>query len=62
MRSVPRKPPIAVAALVLAGVVAPLLLYWIVFGAIPTVLPDGAKELLGKGTSATALVDVRDPD
>ena len=53
-----RKTAIIVSALILAGTGIPMLLYWGLFGGIPTVIPLDAKRLLGEGDTA-ALVDVR---
>ncbi len=50
-----------VAMMVVAGGAAPVLLYWLLFGWIPTVTPDEAKRMLREPKSAAALVDVRDP-
>jgi thiosulfate sulfurtransferase len=53
---------LAVASLVLVGSAAPAVIYWLVFGRIPTVLPEGAKQLLRNDPAATVLVDVRPPE
>ena len=50
-----------VAILVLVGTGLPLILYWLFFGGIPTVLPDEAKRMLSENAAAV-LVDVRTPE
>ena len=62
MLSSSRKTTIVVAILVLVGTGLPLILYWLLFGGIPTVLPDEAKRMLDQSNVATALVDVRSPE
>jgi rhodanese-related sulfurtransferase len=57
----PRKTSVLVAALVLVGSGLPLVLYGILFGRIPTVMPQAAKTLLHDPNSAAALVAVRPP-
>ena len=48
-----------VAVLVLVGTGLPLVLYWLFFGVVPTVVPDEAKRLLRENADSTVLVDVR---
>ncbi len=50
---------IVVVALVLAGTGTPLALYGLLFGSLPTVVPQAAKRLLGEERAAAVLVDVR---
>ena len=49
-----------VTGIVLLAVAAPLVLYWLLFGHVPTVTPQRAKELLRQ--QGAALVDVRRPE
>lgn len=49
------------AAIVVAGGVTPVLLYWLLFGRIATVTPQEAKAMLRAPEDAAALVDVRSP-
>ncbi len=55
MLSSSRKTTVVVAGLVLVGVTAPLVLYGILFGSLPTVLPPEAKRLLGTGATTTVV-------
>jgi rhodanese-related sulfurtransferase len=50
---------VVVAAMVFIGVVLPLVAYWALFGRIPTVTPQEAKQLLCEEGANAALVDVR---
>ncbi len=59
MLSSSRKTPVVVAVLVLVGTGLPLVLYWLFFGVVPTVVPDEAKRLLRENADSTVLVDVR---
>jgi rhodanese-related sulfurtransferase len=59
MFSSSRNTSVVVAVLVLVGVCIPLLLYWALFGGIPTVMPDEAKQILREKRAAAMLVDVR---
>lgn len=58
----PRRTSLAVAALVLAGLVAPLAIYGLWFGSVPTVTPDQAKAMLRESGGSAVLVDVRGKD
>lgn len=57
----PARTPRIVAAIVAAGGIAPILLYWLLFGWTPTVSPGEAKRVLREPNSDAVLVDVRDP-
>lgn len=48
-----------VAGLVLAGLVLPLVLYWLTVGRVPSVTPTEAKSLIAAPSSNAKLVDVR---
>jgi rhodanese-related sulfurtransferase len=50
---------LAAAAIALAGGIVPLALYWLLFGRVPTILPEEAKELLRRPKEAAVLADVR---
>ncbi len=52
----------SVLALILAGGLAPIVGYWLLFGGIPTVTPQEAKRLLREGSGGVALADVRSPE
>ncbi len=51
-----------VAGMVAAGGIAPVLLYWFLFGRISTVTPEEAKHMLRAPKSGATLVDVREPE
>ena len=49
----------SVTAIIVAGSLAPLVGYWLLFGRIDTVTPQEAKQCLRAGDEPVALVDVR---
>lgn len=51
-----------VLGIIVAGGLAPLILYWLFWGRIPSVTPIPAKELLRMTNSSAILVDVRSSD
>jgi len=57
-----RRAPALVISLIVAGGLAPLLLYWWVVGRAPSVSPSEALAALGAPQTQAVLVDIRDPD
>ncbi len=55
----PRRMFWGVAALIVAGSLAPVVGYWLLFGRIPTVTPQEAKQRLRGNDEPVTLVDVR---
>ncbi|MHC4496105.1 MAG: rhodanese-like domain-containing protein, partial [Planctomycetota bacterium] len=53
---------LVVLGIIVAGGLAPLILYWLLWGRIPSVTPIQAKELLRMTNSSAILVDVRSSD
>ncbi len=51
-----------IVGLILAGLVAPLVVYGILFGQVATLTPDEARNLLQDGSQSALLVDVRQPE
>jgi rhodanese-related sulfurtransferase len=62
MSSFSRSTALVVATLVLVGTGIPLVLYWLLYGGIPTVVPQEAKRLLHEESAATILFDLRTPE